>query len=75
MQNASTLIHKEMHMKCRVTFEYTEEEALAVAHHYGSDKPASHEEMRKWFCAYGESATDDIVDELREAKASEGHVK
>ena len=57
-------------MKCRVTFEYSEEEAEAVSYRHGWEKPATKEQMRQWFCAYGESATDDIVDELREAKAS-----
>lgn len=54
-------------MKCKVTFEYDEELALAVAHHYGWDKPATHEEMRKWFFFNGDSVSDDILYELRNA--------
>ena len=56
-------------MKCRVTFEYTEEEALAVANQHGWDKPATHEEMRRHFEDYGNSAIVDLLYELRHGKA------
>ena len=56
-------------MKCRVTFEYTEEEALAVAYHYGWDRPATHEEMRSHFEDYGNSAMTDLLYEMQNGKA------
>ena len=52
-------------MKCRIEFEYDEELARAVAHHYGKDRPATHEEMRRHFQAYGESVDDDLLRELQ----------
>ena len=54
--------------KCRVTFEYDEDLALAVGNWYGQGRPATHEEMRKWFLAYGESASDDILHEMKQNK-------
>ena len=56
-------------MKCRVTFEYTEEEARAVANRYGWDRPATHEEMRKHFENFGNSAMVDLLYELRHGEA------
>ncbi len=53
----------------RVEFEYDEVLALAVGNWYGDDRPATHEEMRRWFFAYGESASDDIIHELQHGKA------
>ena len=50
-----------MKKKCRLTFEYDEEYARAVAYHYGKDGLATHEEMRKHFQAYGESVYDDLM--------------
>ena len=55
--------------KCRVTFYYDEELALAVGNWHGDDKPATHEEMRKWFFDYGDSASDDITHELQHGKS------
>ena len=59
-------------MKCRVTFEYTEEDARAVANHYGWGRPATHEEMRNHFERYGNSAMDDFIYELRNGRAFRG---
>ena len=50
-------------MKCRIEFVYDEELARAVAYHYGHDRPATHEEMRMHFQAYGESVDDDLMHE------------
>ena len=55
--------------KCRVTFEYDEQDALAVANRYGWDKPASHEQMREHFESYGNSAMVDLVYEMKHGKA------
>lgn len=55
--------------KCRLTFEYDEELALAVAHYYGWEKPATHEEMRRWFFANGASVNDDLLHELKHGRA------
>ena len=59
-------------MKCRVTFEYTEDLALAVANHYGRDKPATHEEMRLHFEMYGNSITTDLLYEFEHGNAHDG---
>ena len=51
--------------KCRVTFEYDEELARAVANRYGWDKPATHSQMRSHFEEFGVSTDDDLLWELR----------
>ena len=56
-------------MKCRVTFEYTEEEARAVANRYGGDRPATHEEMRSHFENFGKSAMTDLLYEMQTGKS------
>ena len=48
-------------MICRIEFEYDEKLARAVAYHYGDDRPATHEEMRRHFQANGESVDDDLM--------------
>lgn len=55
-------------MKCRIEFEYTEEEALAVARRYGWDRPATHEEMRSHFKSFGNSALTDLLYEMQTGK-------
>ena len=54
-----------MYKTCRIEFQYDEDLARAVAHHYGDERLATHEEMRVWFRAYGESADDDILFEMQ----------
>jgi len=53
----------------RIEFEYDNELARAVNHHYGKAGRATKEEMRAWFHKYGVSASMDIVGELAEEKA------
>ena len=59
-------------MKCRVTFEYTEEEARAVANRYGWGRPATHEEMRNHFENFGNSAMPDLMYEMKTGKSLQG---
>ena len=54
-----------MRKKCRVTFEYDEQLARAVANRYGGDRPATHEEMRSHFKNFGVSADSDLLYELQ----------